>query len=293
MSNLSTVKGNESTTAPPKSNTSSFGGFGGFNSSFGFGAQQKPQKPPDPLYQRLYKIRDAYDTKADTYRFWSVVQNVSAGGTSVAAQPPKYIDPKEWAKAKQYPIISKDSTSPAQLSGFKELQDRFEQQKKIVDKMTAKLDVLKKRIAGLRIQYDERFISLIQDISANSYKISEKLMEVLKSKEIAALPDLPFSPEEHQLFDRLQKLEKEIYKPNQYVSALNALNLKSTMIRESGAYYPDIELTEQTDATELIIQSNHEAIESLVNIISKMNKQTNVLEKTMKEETSMFTNNRF
>ncbi|OHT13598.1 hypothetical protein TRFO_03369 [Tritrichomonas foetus] len=256
--------------------------------NFGFGQPAKPAKPPDPLFQRLYKIRDSYNKETTSYRFYHVAFNVNASTSmGMSTTKPNCIEQSEWNKynaiAKQYPMVSMDSMIPSQICGFEELQKRSVAQKEIVGKMKNKLDSLKIKIANMRSRYDECFLGLLQDITNNSHLISEKLMDVLKSKEIAALPDLPFTPQEHELFDRLQKLEREVYKPNRYVAALNALNLKATMICESRMYNPEIKLPENEDQAEAIIQANHNAIEALVKIITNMKKTTSALESTLKE----------
>lgn len=269
-------------------------------SSFTLGGNKANDKPTDPLMLRLYRIRDAYKpptatsgfgvnksaTPTDSFKFSSVVYNISTGQDS---RPPSGISQQNWekelAKAKQYPTVNTDPMVPSLLQGFKGLNDRISQQEQFVKKMSEKLKSMKIDIQRIRQNYDKNFIDKIQKISENNREISEKLMTVLQKKEsFADKEKIAFTPQEHELFDRLQKLENELSKPNKYKSALNALNLKSIMIRESGPFNPEIKITDQTNEAEAIIRSNHEAISSLVNLIAKTQNSTTILEKAYQEK---------
>ena len=284
VSNLSAVSNGAAPSSTPTATKPSTGqsGFGNFN--FGtnlFGQSQNTQQQVDPILQRLHKIRDAFSDKSDTYRFYSVVQNIST--SQPMSQPPKFVDPKEWEKAKQNPALSRDHTTPFQVNGFDGLNQRLKSQKDIVEKMEKKLEDLKSRVVHLKKQYDTEFVKTITDISKNSSMISASLLDLLQFKETEALPDYPFSPKEHELLDRLQRMQNDLKKPNKYQAALNSLNLKATLISESGMNYPDIKLNDKVDATESIIKSNHEAIEALVNVIQKLRSDTNLLENSLSE----------
>ncbi|KAK8882761.1 Nucleoporin nup57 [Tritrichomonas musculus] len=281
--------------------TSGFGsGFGGFS----FGQTKASDKPVDPLIQRLNQIRDSIkpptgstgfsfgqttnNSQADEYKFSSIVLNIA--GQSAPAKPASFTQEnwdKEISKAKQYPMVN-ESLAPSVISGFKSLEERFDKQNEIVEKMKKKLISMKLDIERIRQRYDDEFIDLIQDISKNNREISEKLMEFLQKKEKSH--DLAFSPQESELFDKLQKLESEIDKPNKFKSALNALNLKAMMIRESTPVYPDIKITNKTEEAEAIIKSNHDAITSLVNVISQTQKTTTILEKAYQDKIQTYIN---
>ena len=281
-------------------NSTGFGGGAKFGSNISlFGNKGKTEKHIDPVLQRLHRIRDAYKkpvatgsamamnktTSLDAYKFSSIVYNVTAGGTAIRVQGLSQQDSdKECAKAKLYPVVNIDTLAPYLLCGFASLTERSNQQKEFVEKMSLKLKSMRKEIKKIRERYDSDFKRYIQIISENNQKISEKLMEVLKEKEVENSLDIPFSPEEQELFDKLRSLENEISKPNKFKSALNALNLKAIMIRESAPYYPEIKITDQVKEAEEVIKSNHEAISSLVDIISQTQKNTEALEKTYQEK---------
>lgn len=285
--------------------TSGFGsGFGGFS----FGQTKASDKPVDPLIQRLNQIRDSIkpstsstgfggfggfgqttnNSQANEYKFSSIVLNIAS--QSAPAKPANFTQEnwdKEISKAKQYPMVN-ESLAPSVISGFEDLEKRFDKQNEIVEKMKKKLISMKLDIERIRQRYDDEFIDLIQDISKNNREISEKLMEFLQKKEKSH--DLAFSPQESELFDKLQKLESEIDKPNKFKSALNALNLKAMMIRESTPVYPDIKITNKTEEAEAIIKSNHDAITSLVNVISQTQKTTTILEKAYQDKIQTYIN---
>lgn len=299
------AKSSSSTSTSTSKTTSGFGsGFGGFGS---FGQTKASDKPVDPLIQRLNQIRDSIksstgstgfsgfsfsqttnNSQADEYKFSSIVLNIA--GQSAPAKPASFTQEnwdKEISKAKQYPMVN-ESLAPSVISGFKSLEERFDKQNEIVEKMKKKLISMKLDIERIRQRYDDEFIDLIQDISKNNREISEKLMEFLQKKEKSH--DLAFSPQESELFDKLQKLESEIDKPNKFKSALNALNLKAMMIRESTPVYPDIKITNKTEEAEAIIKSNHDAITSLVNVISQTQKTTTILEKAYQDKIQTYIN---
>lgn len=310
------IPGNKPTTSFGNKPASSFGskpaGSFGSGTNFSFGKQAAAEKPIDPLIQRLNRIRDACTVpkaasngfgankanapKPDAYRFSAIVYNVSTGK---ATPTPTGISQQNWekelAKAKQYPMANSDPMVPAVLQGFPQLNNRIEQQSKIIGRMYEKLELMRSEIQEIRESYDIIFINLIQQISEKNREISEKLMTVLKKKEVEKefekeiekevdSPDLAFTPQEHELFDRLEKLENEISKPKKFKSALNALDLKSIMIRESNPCYPEVLIKDQTDEVEAIIKSNHEAISSLVKLIAKTQKSTSTLEKKYQEK---------
>lgn len=240
----------------------------------GLGIGQKPQaeRPIDPLMARLYKIKNSYDPEHQSYRFHAAFYNTK-GGTVATAKKPNCITDQEW---NQLMASTPDPNQiPHVVRGFGELKSRVEAQNKVVEQMKTKLKSMQAKIEEMRNRYNVDFTAIMREITEDNISISEQLMEVLQDKETSALKSYPFSAQEHELLDRLERLAEEVNKPNKFVSALNTLDLKSKLMMESMAFQPKIELEEEyiTKATD-ILEVNNEALESLINLTKRIEKAT-------------------
>jgi len=271
------------TRSTPQINLSGAGKPGGL---FGSGNKNAPKtgKIDDPLLQRLHRLRDSYDESKTTYRFGAVVYNTktqSSTGLSSSNSKPGSLTDEEWQKA-QANSPDPNKFSPFLMCGFPAIEARQSAQVDIVNLMKSKLDDMASKINELSSSFQMLVSSKIQSITERNHHISNSLMQVLETEEVNSLSSFQFSREEHELLDRLEKMQEEIHKPNKFISALNTLSVKAKFMRDSAKSYNVMSINSQisTKSTE-ILRSNTKAIESLSHQIENLKESVKILEKTL------------
>ena len=257
--------------------------------------KKNPPPPSDPLLQRLYRIRDAYDQKRPTYRFSAIFYNVKGkgttfGGSAFSKKNPDCLTPYEWNQAK---ADAPDQNFEASvIVGFQQLEERQNSQAVVVDAMEKKLKNQIGYIQQLKTIYDESLIHKIHEAEQNQREIHRRLIHQLQVDEVKALQTFQFSLEEHQILDRLEKLNEEIQKPNQYVAALNTLGLHAALQRDSSAGGSEpIVRDEELEPAEGILRSNNDAIAALTEVMRELERSISAMERALENDrgTGIFT----
>lgn len=268
--------------------------FSGFSTNHN---KPKPTKPLNPIYQRLAHIQNKLDEKSESYQFYLItyppipMKNAAKIAPSInvnSSQKPAYIPQAVWdaacSKANQLPyVMLENPLKPIAKKGFKELKDQFHAQTNEIDYIKKKVEEMKSDLINEQTKFKTEIFTKFQQISKNNTKISNLLMEKAKLDEKSVPSAVPFTSQEHELFDELQRLKKQISQPNQYKAALNSLKLKSDFIRESRSTYPTFDLPKNYDNHKEIIQTNTDAIEALVSIISKHQRSAQILKRRFQE----------
>jgi hypothetical protein len=256
----------------------------GSSSAFRF-ARPAQNTPPvsDPILQRLYKIRDSYDDKSTSYRFLALVCNTKGGSAlGGAAGKPASLTDQEWAEASAS-VLNPDTMAPAALTGFDKLDERSSSQVAICERMRSKLQELKGKIDDVHKGFRDIAMSRLEKLQANNNMINRQLMELTRIREVNGLKTVPFSADEAGLLGDLEKLQRDLEKPNKYVAALNALTLNRKFMRETLAEPPEIVLKETTrKRAEKVLEKNSEALTALISLVKDLNRQLAAMDTAIK-----------
>ena len=217
---------------------------------FGFGQKrtQQSQQPTDPFVSRLNDIINSYSDKSDKYKFYWVFLNskqqttvtktttTGFGANKMGTQgnkpkPKPFISDEIWNSAC---ALAGDDKEPTLVTGFDQLKNRREGHKKILEKMDAKLKQFQSRISDIQSKFNDIQVVISTDISINNQKIFKSLIDTVSFEELKSLQTVPFSHEEQDLFDKLESIQSNIQKPNQYHSQMNKVKLLSKLIQDQG-----------------------------------------------------------
>ncbi|KAH0794487.1 hypothetical protein GPJ56_001512 [Histomonas meleagridis] len=287
FSNLNQLSGAGSST----SNTGANSNTKSTSSFFSFNQQNNPTKKVDPLLQRLENIRKAYIPTESLFRFHTIALNAKGSSTttsfsigSIGSTKQQGCTEEEWNAAVQ---SAPEERTPFLLKGFDELNSRIEAQSKFASMLESSLTAISNKIDLIQSKLDNEFNSQIKSIQNTNKEISTKLMSVLKNKELAAVPELPFTKEESNLYHKIFQISEEMNQPNKYKAALNTLELKVTMLQDSKIYRPKINIPEN-DKIHIVnvLKMNTEAIRALSKATMQMDKQISSLEAAYLDLTS-------
>jgi hypothetical protein len=237
---------------------------------------------------------DAYDQKTTSYRFKVVAYNTKSASAAtpggLSARKPECLTEAEWSQATGG-CPDPQNMVPAVICGFDGLKKRVEDQDVVVGKMLAKLEEMRNQIQNSTEELKTLFREKIAKIENQGQEISDKLIEVLKTKETAALRDRPLCREEHELLHRLQHLKEEMLRPNRFRSALNALDLKakfrSQFPKESRSTVSGGDVDKDVkDELECVLKQTNDAIQAMVRITKTLNVAAECYEKTAKSFTN-------
>ena len=256
-----------------KKTGSAFTGKSGFLNK----KQDQGPKTTDPFLQRIEKILNSYTSNNTSYRFQTVVYDPksSTSHSMVPAKKPDCVTQEEWD---QYSASSPDmeSMEPKILCGFTDLDKRIQIQADLIDKM--KLKDLQDKIADLRADYSKNIKDRLKQLTEKNNEINLELMKFLQKEEIITLQSHPFSPEENEIYDKLEELSQEIQKPNKFNFSLNTLNVNAKMMRENFEARVQIDMPEKSiKSAQEILKTNTDALKALTKVIKKIYKTTDML----------------
>lgn len=274
-----------------------------FKSGSGFGAKKTTTEHSDPYLERLQKIIDAYDEKKPDYRFYTVVYSsapapkakasvfgaktgfgAKPGGTTSAfgnkTQP--FISTQEW---ESYKKLAGEGFQPEVLKK-NDLAKRKTSQTNTIALMKKKIEKMKDDLKEIEDSYRKTKEGGISNLIKNNQEIIELLMKVVFKKEINALKDQQFCKEEQELLDKLEIINANINKPNQYESQMNKIKLLSRFLADSKkSTAQTLKLSDDTKKDICaVLESNNKSIQAMTEVIKTIQNFCSVQEKLLSQQ---------
>lgn len=261
-----------------------------FGKGLGFGAAPPPPPPPsNPVQARIQRLKDSYDTNSLLYRFQAIFYNTKSttgmGSFNMAGKSsnPPSVTPEEWNQATA--DAPNPNMVPALVQGFQNLSDRRSSQQAVVKAMQDKLEDMRNRIENIKNRFNDYTAISIQDTFNNNHEISRTMMRILQIEEVKTLQNYPFSHEEQELLDKLERLHYEVHQPNKFISALNTLKLKANLQKDSMVTQPTIEIDKKSvEICEEILLTNNDGIEALGEVCKNIENITSAIEKQIEPQ---------
>ena len=218
-----------------------------FGSKFGLGKKQ--QQHQDPSLQHLQRIINSYDPKSPDYQFGFIVFNskpkpkttglttksntfggankgTTGGGFGKGAKKP-YISDELWNSELQK---CGDDKELSVIEGFPGLKARREAHTKLLNELYFKIKSFSERLEKIQDGFKDIESAINLRVVDLNQKIHKQLLEIVSPEELKSLQSVPFSPEEQDLYDKLETIQANIKKPNQYQSQMNKFTLISELI---------------------------------------------------------------
>ena len=213
-----------------------FGGFGG-GTGFGFGkgvAKQptyQAQLTKDPLFDRLYNIRCAYNPNKKGYKFCYVFYNRKPNTSDEPPKCPANIELDEWVKImKDCP--DPDHLVPTAVCGFEQLHSRVEAQQKMQKELSDRMKLLQSKLREMTSFYSTELSGSLERIKKNTQIITQLMMEAVAQEEVQRGQGNPLTPKEEEMYRQLEALNLELHKPGEYKDAISNLRNKVERMKE-------------------------------------------------------------
>jgi len=162
---------------------------------------------------------------------------------------------------------------PAQVTSFDQLEGRIKEQRDMLNQQKQVLSHIKNFIANARKTHELEVSVKIQEYKKRSMDLFQWLLKIMVKLEVVRAKGFNIFPEEEALFSRLDNIQRELNKPNQYKSRLN----------EAISY-----LRMQEDVTSNSYPSlSDEDLENIQTYISEQSKGLNFLTDQFKKDLSI------
>lgn len=233
----------------------------------------------DPLLKRLSKISDGYNEKDENYKFKSLFYNYKG---STNPSKPIAVQQNEWDTA--LGSVPSEFHVPSYVLGFKGLETRRAQQKKVITSMQNKIAYIRCKIA-MQQEKANQMESTFETLQKNSQEINHLLLQRLKKDEVEFLRGRQLCSEERNLLAEVEQLQQSINKPNQYVSKLNTLRLRATLMKDVHSTQTNSQLSIQNpEKLQEFLSIEMKAINTLSDQLKSIKKSVAAIENMMKKE---------
>lgn len=249
-----------------------------------FGKKEVKDEETDPLMRRLNRIRDSYSPDSTSYRFQVIAYNTKGGkvgGLGGGATKPASLTEEDWQQA--LAIGTPNNRTPVLIQGFDGLETRSQTQLAVVEKMKGALVGLKARIEEMRGSLEGTIRDKMAMINDKNNEIDARMMEIMQVNEVNSLKDVAFNPNEEELLEKLEALERQINKPNGYAATLNMLKNKTRSTKEGVSARSEVILN--SDAKEgitSILKTNTRALKALTDSVKESKAAQDSLEAQLK-----------
>lgn len=207
--------------------------FGG--SSSGFGSSGNTSSQSSVLLDQLSRIQEAYHHEKVSCRFNTFFYNtaVKENGIpdiqyaqsvvhAVMKQHQAYLDPKKVWDAY---LKSKNPAKlvPVPCRSFTELGQRIEAQQDRCKKITESLHMYEDKVNVLNSDHKVKNLATIEKIKDKHQILSARVLTLQKQVEVLMQRGIGLSNTDNQIKQKLDKMQEEFYKPNEYRGRLNDL----------------------------------------------------------------------
>ncbi|EFC37759.1 predicted protein [Naegleria gruberi] len=201
------------------------------NTNTGFNLGTPTNNPIDNSFKIIeLKYKSSTDTPDNPYcKFIHFFYNVVDDGKQQAtleALTRKYarsINPELWRQAmEKNPDPSRLVPIPA--TSFKDVKDRVEKQQKRIELMNDFLKVLDSKISECKTKHEADTMSRIGGIKQRHTDLSHRILKIQSKLEVLTQSGIGIRNEDISLRNKLNTLQRELHKPNQFRGRLIELS---------------------------------------------------------------------
>jgi hypothetical protein len=261
--------------------TSTFGGFGA-NKGLAQTTKYEAKLKPNPIFERLYSIRCAYDPSSKGYKFCYVFYNKKIPKADLP-KCPENIELNDWVKImKECP--DPEHLVPAALYGFEQLNERVNEQKEMEKELTKRMELVQAKLREMTSFYATELCGALERIKQNTKIISQLMMEVVEIQEVQRNQGINLTEEERKMLNKLEDLRLDLNRPGVYNSAISNLRLKSQMLSERKQVRSKMAVDRETlRALATALKSNQDAVEALETTTKKVKRTVDSLDTMISE----------
>lgn len=258
-----------------KQQTYSYSRGGGMSTLLSQTEQKRAVLTQDPLFDRVWAIRNAYDPKSTFFKFCFVFYNRKKQGEE-PPEKPKNFTVEDWIR------VQKDCPDPEHLIpyaaiGFPALESRVESQKKIAKDIEARVQLLQTKLREMGSFYATELQSSLDRVKQNTNKISQLLLASVANEEVTLHQGVPLTDAEKKVLEGLEKMQLEISAPRKYSSAIADLAIKARAANKRKPRSVAVD-REALNNLSRAAANNQSGIETLQDCIKELRRRANKLQ---------------
>ncbi|OBZ88505.1 Nucleoporin nup44 [Choanephora cucurbitarum] len=219
---------------------------------------------PDNVWNALAKLKSWWDPADPKCRFKHYFYNVVPADQVHLYQKPADHDQAAWDAA-QAANPDPKTMVPALAIGFDDIQKRMDQQQRLSDAHNAKLDEIQILLKEIQRKSQLETTKKIEEYKRRHMQTAQRLVTLLKYAQVLRNKGLSITPDEEHMRSRLEDIQDQLQRSEQFHGKLSQLWAQLQLIKESGRKYGKIDGVDEWDAV------SEEKMASITKILDEQN----------------------
>ncbi|KAI8328704.1 nucleoporin complex subunit 54-domain-containing protein [Choanephora cucurbitarum] len=219
---------------------------------------------PDNVWNALAKLKSWWDPADPKCRFKHYFYNVVPADQVHLYQKPADHDQAAWDAA-QAANPDPKTMVPALAIGFDDIKKRMDQQQRLSEAHNAKLDEIQILLKEIQRKSQLETTKKIEEYKRRHMQTAQRLVTLLKYAQVLRNKGLSITPDEEHMRSRLEDIQDQLQRSEQFHGKLSQLWAQLQLIKESGRKYGKIDGVDEWDAV------SEEKMASITKILDEQN----------------------
>ncbi|GAN02045.1 nucleoporin nup44 [Mucor ambiguus] len=202
---------------------------------------------PENVWHALALLKSWWDPKSPNCRFQHYFYNVVSPQEAHLYQKPVDHDQAAWDAAQ---AANPDRTTrvPALAIGFDDVQKRMDEQHKLSEAHSAKLAEIETMIKEIQKKSQLETAVKLEEYKRKHMQAAQRVIKFLKYAQVLRNKGLSITPDEEVMRARLENIQDQLQRSEQFHGKLSQLWAQLQFIKESGRKYGKIDGVDEWDA---------------------------------------------
>ncbi|KAK4512736.1 ubiquinol--cytochrome-c reductase subunit 6 [Mucor velutinosus] len=202
---------------------------------------------PENVWHALALLKSWWDPKSPNCRFQHYFYNVVSPQEAHLYQKPADHDQAAWDAAQ---AANPDRTTrvPALAIGFDDVQKRMDEQHKLSEAHSAKLAEIETTIKEIQKKSQLETAVKLDEYKRKHMQAAQRVIKFLKYAQVLRNKGLSITPDEEVMRARLENIQAQLQRSEQFHGKLSQLWAQLQFIKESGRKYGKIDGVDEWDA---------------------------------------------
>ncbi|KAL7324758.1 hypothetical protein PS15p_209903 [Mucor circinelloides] len=202
---------------------------------------------PENVWHALALLKSWWDPKSPNCRFQHYFYNVVSPQEAHLYQKPADHDQAAWDAAQ---AANPDRTTrvPALAIGFDDVQKRMDEQHKLSEAHSAKLAEIETMIKEIQKKSQLETAVKLEEYKRKHMQAAQRVIKFLKYAQVLRNKGLSITPDEEVMRARLENIQDQLQRSEQFHGKLSQLWAQLQFIKESGRKYGKIDGVDEWDA---------------------------------------------
>ncbi|KAI9475965.1 MAG: nucleoporin complex subunit 54-domain-containing protein [Benjaminiella poitrasii] len=246
---------------------------------------------PEHVWHALALLKSWWDPKSPHCRFKHYFYNVVSPQEIQLYQKPADHDETAWNAAMAANPDPKTMV-PALAIGFDDVRKRMEEQYKMNEAHNAKLAEIKRILNEIQKKSQLETPVKLEEYKRRHMQTTQRVIKFLKYAQVLRNKGLSITPDEEMMRARLEDIQEQLQRSDQFRSKLSQLWAQLQLIKESGRKYGKIDRIDEWDAVSeenmngitKILQEQNNGVEHIIEVLETDAKEIDNLSKTWKHQ---------